>query len=326
MKLALIGLGGQTIGDHLPAISNLASGRVTISSIVEANPQRLERYKQELAVPGFSTVEEMLEHAVPDVAIVAVPHAAYPDIMRKLLEAGVSVLKEKPMAVSLEEGRQIVAMTEDSHGQVVIACQKRFRQSTQLFEQIREQIGTIRFVQANYLIANHTRYGSWRGRRSIAGGGCLLDMGYHLIDLLVWYFGLPEKVSAFGGSPATDAEVEDVSALLAHYEKANFICSCLISDCAQNKSEFIEVTGSTGIIRIEKELATIQTNTNAGVATYRFKSRDCALAQLENFLAIVAGDAENLSTPAAHLSHLAFIDAAYRSMTTRIAQSPLSIV
>lgn len=325
MKLSLIGLGGQTVSDHLPAIFQLAPDRVCISSIVEPHAQTRERYQKELGVPAFASVKEMLEFDIPHLAIVAVPHAAYPSIMEQLLKVNVNVLKEKPLAINLTEGKQIAALTKASNSQVVIACQKRFRQSNQMFESLKDQIGAIRFVQANYLIASHSRYGSWRGMRSTAGGGTLLDMGYHLIDLLIWHFGLPQKVGCTTSAPSAEAEVEDVTALWADYSNDNFLCSCLISDSAQKKSEYIEITGANGIIKIEKELLTVQNTRTSAHDAYSFKKRDCALAQLENFLAIVAGDAVNSFSPDEHLNHLAFIDAAYLSATTGIAQSPTTL-
>jgi predicted dehydrogenase len=62
------------------------------------------------------------------------------------------------------------------------------------FRQMADQIGTPFFVDAQYILAVDDPAAGWRGRSDLAGGGCLVDMGYHVIDLLLWYFGLPDRI------------------------------------------------------------------------------------------------------------------------------------
>ncbi|WP_414731860.1 Gfo/Idh/MocA family oxidoreductase [Agrobacterium pusense] len=79
----------------------------------------------------------------------------------------------------------------------------------------------------------------WRAKRDIAGGGALIDMGYHLIDLVIWFLGMPEIVMArTSGSAKPDQkyDVEDTAHLLLAYEPTTRRPNPLSANCPISRS------------------------------------------------------------------------------------------
>src|SRR4051812_36803164 len=91
--------------DHFPAVHS--SAEVALDAVCDPDIGALENLPPDLDVPTFATVEDMLSERQPDAAIVAVPHDQYVPTLRSLARAGVHVLKEKPLAVNLNEATQI---------------------------------------------------------------------------------------------------------------------------------------------------------------------------------------------------------------------------
>jgi predicted dehydrogenase len=126
--------------------------------------------------------------------MVATPH----DVHRQIIEAaairGVHVLKEKPFATSLEEAVRIAEIAKASGIIIMNSMQRRLHLVYQSFWTLGQYLGEPFFVDARYHFFIAQSGAGWRGDASRAGGGCVLDMGYHLIDIIVWYFGLPDRI------------------------------------------------------------------------------------------------------------------------------------
>ncbi len=60
----------------------------------------------------------------------------------------------------------------------------------QLIDKIRKSF----YIEAKYTFYTDKPHEGWRGKKELTGGGRLIDMGYHMVDLLMWYFGLPDKI------------------------------------------------------------------------------------------------------------------------------------
>lgn len=105
LSVVVIGLGHQSCADHLPAIKD--SSKYDLIAICDRDTQKLKDISQQYNVPGFASVDELLKGCCPDVAIVAVPHNSYYDIIKKLVMRGVHIIKEKPFATTMKEALEI---------------------------------------------------------------------------------------------------------------------------------------------------------------------------------------------------------------------------
>jgi predicted dehydrogenase len=195
---------------HLPAL--LASPDIRLVAFVDP---ALERARALAArVPGAAALgapDELTGRV--DAVLIAAPNAVHESIARPLLEAGVHVLVEKPMARTAGECDRMCAAAE--RGGAVLAVGHDFRHfpvaryAKELFAS--GALGPVRRVDLRQSAGGRWPYASTAVLSPEAGGGVLLDFGVHLLDLLLWWLGDMRAISsrddAVGGIE-TECEVE----------------------------------------------------------------------------------------------------------------------
>lgn len=186
---------------------NLARGLLSgarLSAVCDQDPKALA-WASKFAhhAHPYSDYREMIRKEKLDGVIIVTPHYSHPDIACDLIERGVNVLIEKPLAVTTEEAKRIIACAA-AHPSVIVGVSFNQR-SNRVFQKARSiiqsgQLGTIR--QASYTITNWYRSDAyyaqnpWRGSYSLEGGGCLINQCVHQLDLIQWIFGLPQTLEA----------------------------------------------------------------------------------------------------------------------------------
>jgi predicted dehydrogenase len=277
----------------------------------------LERISAELDVRGYNDHVQMLDSEHLDFVIIAAPHYAHSLITADAAARSVNVIKEKPFAVSASEARELADIAEANHVEIMIATQRRFDPIYTSFFHMAIPIGTPFFVDARYTMYITEPHAGWRGSRSQAGGGCIIDMGYHLIDLMTWYFGLPASVSATLSARAVEDQIydaEDTASLLLTWS-TGLHGSYVISRRMPPKTELFRVIGDNGIVEITPD--SIRRLTSAGDVS-EYLQHSCApgvsaSAYIAHFCQVLSGECQNISSPASHLPNMALIDACYKS-------------
>ena len=155
----------------------------------------------------YGDYRELLAQDDIDAVSVAVPNNLHLPVALAAFEAGKHVLIEKPLARNAEEGEQMVAAAK-AHGKVLaIACQRRTRHDVAL---VREQVASGAFGRVYYAKAWWMRrsgipgWGSWFTSREAAGGGPLIDLGVHVLDMALYVLGNPRVLAV---SANTYAEI-----------------------------------------------------------------------------------------------------------------------
>lgn len=240
------------------------------------------------------------------------------EVIKEAIKYKIHILKEKPFAISLEQAKEIKKMAEQNDVKIMVTLQRRFNPIYSTFFQLIDKIGTPFFIDARYTFYTNSPHEGWRGRIELAGGGCLVDMGYHIIDLLMWYFGLPDLVFAETSCAAKEGivyDAEDTAQVIFRYSRQNIFSSLLVSRVIPPKTEYFDVYGTRGIIHIERgKIERRASNGEIQEALLREHHwPSAAQDQLEYFVKVIRGEKENISGPDFHFNHLAFIEAAYRS-------------
>jgi predicted dehydrogenase len=216
-RLGFIGLGwiGQ---NRMQAL--LAEQACEVAVVADPSPQVHERVR-ELAPAAVivSSLDELLQHEI-DGAVIASPSALHATQALRLLERGIAVFCQKPLArTAAETGAMIEAARKADR---LLGCDFSYRH-TEAMRRIRNCVveGGIGQVYAADLVF-HNAYGpdkSWARDPALAGGGCAIDLGTHLVDLALWVLGFPavqqvsSRLYAQGRLLAPGcAEVEDYAA------------------------------------------------------------------------------------------------------------------
>ncbi|MFD4272981.1 Gfo/Idh/MocA family oxidoreductase [Streptomyces cyaneofuscatus] len=313
-RAAIIGLGRQAAEDHLPGL--FGSSRAELVAVCDNNPDILHERADTLGVPGFTRTSDLLAETAPDFVIVAVPHHVGRAVIEECAAAGVHVLKEKPFATSVEEARELTGICQDGRVELMVTLQRRFNPIYTSVAGMLDQIGTAFLVGGHYSFHTPDPGAGWRGDLGQAGGGCILDMGYHLIDLLLWYFGLPSRVIAeFSATalPEGRYDAEDTAVVQLGYDSGLY-GSLVLSRWMAPKTESLRVVGTGGSVVLTK--GSVQRLALDGTVVEEL-TRPCApsvaTAQIDYFCRVLDGERPNVSGPEQHLAHAAFIASCYES-------------
>lgn len=208
IRVAIVGCGAIVEKMHAPALRILAgTDRVRVVAVVDPDIQRRQTVGR--VFPGCQAFETL--DALPsgvDLAIIASPVAWHARQTIAALGRGMHVLCEKPMAVTARECAEMVGAAAKSSRLLAIGHVRRFFASAQ---QLRGIIaaGVLGSVQSFRLVEGATY--QWQAVsdayfRREAGGGALRDVGVHVIDLMLWWFGEPSRIEywddAMGGVEA----------------------------------------------------------------------------------------------------------------------------
>lgn len=194
-----------------------ASGRAEIAAIADATPGTAAAVAAACAGEAWvgESFEALLEMNL-DGIVIATPSALHAAQAIAALEAGCAVFCQKPLARTEAETREVIAAARRADRLLGVDLSYRFTSGMQQIRQLilSGELGTIYAVEVVF----HNAYGpdkAWFYDRTLAGGGCLIDLGTHLVDLALWSLGRPEvtdvrsQLRAQGRPWAGGAEVED---------------------------------------------------------------------------------------------------------------------
>ena len=217
-------LGVGWIGRHrMEAI--VAGGAVEVAAIADPSPQCLaEAAKLAPAAGRFATLDDILRQEV-DGVVIATPSALHAEQSIRALQAGAAVFCQKPLGRTEAEVRAVVDSARAADRLLGVDLSYRF---TEGMRRIRELVlaGDLCRIYAADLVF-HNAYGpdkAWFYDPELAGGGCVMDLGVHLVDLALWTLDFPKvssvsaKLFVEGKSPAP-GQVEDYA--LGKIELAN---------------------------------------------------------------------------------------------------------
>lgn len=321
LRTVIIGLGKQMTEDHLPAA--MESDNYDVLAICDNDSERVNSYSSEYQLDGFSDIDAMLQKIECDVAIVAVPHNHYLPVIEKLAEKEIHVIKEKPFSTCRDEALKIHQLISKKNLFLGVTLQRRFNPIFQAFHQLKKRIGKIYSVEGNYVMNIAQLDEGWRASKDSAGGGVLIDMGYHYVDLLVWYMGLPTSVTARlsrGNRIDQKYDVEDTVNLLFDYSLGNHdekvVGNFILPRVYPQKSEKLTVLGTKGIISIER--GKIQRLDSSGKEIEMLERKggwpSAAIDQLDFFSDIIQNKQfAGVYDYREHFKHIAIIEAAYES-------------
>jgi predicted dehydrogenase len=177
----IIGLGGQVVAG------------------TDVSPEARAMFAEDYGAEVFEDHTEMYE--LVDAVVVSTPNRFHEEYVVAALEAGLDVLVEKPLAHTLESAQRIADVARDADGFCMVGFHNRFWGPVQVLNSYREQgkLGDVTHVEANYIRRRGVPgRGSWFTRKDVSGGGAVIDIGTHAIDLALYLMGYPavEEVSA----------------------------------------------------------------------------------------------------------------------------------
>ncbi|MFE0422142.1 Gfo/Idh/MocA family protein [Streptomyces sp. NPDC058953] len=230
----------------------------------------------EWGFPYYNLLDEALEEVEFDAAVVTVPHSEHFRVCVKILTHGRHVIKEKPFAVTEQEARQLVHLAQRADRSVFTLLQRNFDPVFQFAQENLVRIGEPYWFSYDYHFNLAHPTAGWRASSEQAMGGVLLDMGYHLVDVLRGLFpeSEPPRVhSAFVHhyQEMRDRRLEDLVSLMCSYPSTGLVGSLRISRHHYEKTERLCVLGTEGALNVAPGAAVLHSTGGLPLARYTWE-------------------------------------------------------
>ena len=219
LKWGVLGAGSVAQRRAIPAINKAKNAE--LHALLSRDAARAQQLATEYgAQTYYTTVRELLADNALDAIYVSTPVYLHCEQVIESAERGFHILCDKPMAMNTKECQRMIdaCQANDVHLQVCFLF--RFHSC---FQQIKKwvqegRLGQIVQGRVPFLKPFPIPQGEWRGNPNQAGGGCLMDLGSHGIDLLRYIIGEVRQVSAFCNTVFHTYDVEETGMIMMRFE------------------------------------------------------------------------------------------------------------
>lgn len=340
VRVGVVGA-GSIAGLHLAAYAK--NPDVTVAAICDLNVDRAGERAAQFGAPAvFSDYRELVTSPDVDVVSVCTRNDTHAEVAIAALEAGKSVLIEKPMAMNVAQAEAIVEAEANNVGFAQVGYVRRFSSNAVTLKSFIDagDLGALYYAKAT-LLRQAGNPGGWFSDRSIAGGGPLIDLGVHFIDMCLFLMDFPEVQSVSGFTfeslgnrrnilginrqymtadyDETNNSVEDLAGALVRFTSGAVLMMDTSYSLHGRNKEFLEVYGEKGGATLEPALSitTELHDTIVEVAptidSLSFDLESSFQNEIDTFVRTAQGAIEPVA-PATHGLNMArIIDAIYES-------------
>ncbi len=213
VRVAVIGVGGIA-NQHLKALHKLDG--VELAGLADVNEQGMHAKADEYEVDRancYTDYQLMLEAVKPDAVSVCTPNGLHAPNSIAALEAGAHVIVEKPMAMNATEAKAMIDAAQRNDRKLVIGFQFRYDPKTAFVVAQHKAglLGDIRFGRVWALRRRGIPNWGVFGRKDLQGGGPMIDIGVHALEMCHYAMGSPKPVAAVGMTDTYMGNSEEAS-------------------------------------------------------------------------------------------------------------------
>jgi predicted dehydrogenase len=197
VRLGFVGL-GNIASVHCDRLTEAGLGK-TIAAGLDVDPEARSTFADEYDASVYDDREAFYEQV--DAVMVTTPNKFHETYAISALKQGLDVFIEKPLAHTRESAERIADVAEESDGFCMVGFHNRFRNPVQVIRQYQADghIGPVTHIEADYIRRRGIPgWGSWFTHEGVAGGGSLIDIGVHAIDLSLYLLGFPDVTEVSG--------------------------------------------------------------------------------------------------------------------------------
>ena len=203
LKVGLIGAGGIANAVHLPAYSRMKD-LFDVVAVCDIKKERAEKASEQYGIPGvFENWRDMIRAGGLDAVDICTPNCLHSVIAVGALESGLNVFSEKPDAISVSEALKMQQAAEKSGKVLMVMRNNRFMPVSAYAKKMIEdgRMGDIYAARCGWQRRRGIPgRGGWFTHKAESGGGPLIDLGVHMIDLTMWLMGSPKPVTVSGSA------------------------------------------------------------------------------------------------------------------------------
>ena len=260
-RVALIGC-GRVARVHATALTKLDSTELV--AVVDNKPERAADFSKEYGGKAYSDYRDLLDDGDIDAFQICTPHHLHAEMTVAALKARKHVLTEKPMAITVRDADEMIATAESTGKALGVIFQNRYNDASQAIREHLDsgRLGAIKGVRAIVTwrrTDDYYRESDWKGTWDKEGGGVLIDQAIHTIDLMQWFTGEIQSITAsYDNIAHSYIKVDDVAH--AYIRFRNGAEGCLYANCfySHDAPIYLELACEKGIASILGDTATIR--------------------------------------------------------------------
>ena len=198
LRVAVVGCGGIA-QVHMRAFQKIPE--VEVVAGVDILPERLEAFEKTWGVTKlYKDWKTMLKEVKPDAVDVCTPNGVHCPAVVDACNAGCHAFTEKPMAMSPAESQKMIDAAKKNKVKLAVGFQYRYHPKTEFLTQAREEgaFGNIMFMKCQALRRRGIPNWGVFGQKKLQGGGPMIDIGVHVIEMAHYFMGSPKPVAASG--------------------------------------------------------------------------------------------------------------------------------
>ena len=258
VKLGIIGLGyiGKIHHRHCLKIPE-----IEVPAVADVSSETLNKAKKAGVKKTFRSYEALLKDPEIDAVIIGLPTHLHLQCAVQAAEAGKDIFLEKPIARTVQEAREIISVAQKNSVKLMMGYSHRFNQT---FRNVKEQInkgliGDVENAHATFVSSGpffHRAEGhtplpvpDWWFNKELTGGGVLMDLGSHIINLLRWYFGEITDLRSYLGY-RFNMDFEDSAMCLAKFDSGT-VAVINVGWFSQGYTLQIDFLGSVKSLRVQ---------------------------------------------------------------------------
>lgn len=200
LKIGLIGAGGIAQGAHMKGYASVPD-ECEMVLVCDVNPETAKSAAEKFSISKTTTdYREVINDPEIDAVSITTPNAFHMQPTIEALRAGKHVLCEKPLAMNAAEAKAMCRTARESSKILMVALQNRFGGAARFMKQFIDagNMGDIYYARAKALRRRGVPHWGVFIDKEKQGGGPLIDIGVHILDLTLYLMGYPKPVSAFG--------------------------------------------------------------------------------------------------------------------------------
>lgn len=219
VRLGIIGVGAMG-REHASAIN--ANPALKLAAVTDVQAKTGREVASEYGCKWFDSASEMIGSGEVDGIVIVTPHWQHAELAIAGLRAGLHVLCEKPLTVTVAQSDEVLEVAAGSPGIFAVVHQKRFEPAYLYARRLLDsgelgQIYRCSMIESAWRSEAYYQSSPWRGTWKGEGGGVLLNQAPHILDRYAWLCGMPETLTARCDTSLHKIEVEDTaSAILRH--------------------------------------------------------------------------------------------------------------
>ncbi len=314
LRLFVIGCGGIA-NAYLDALVSVPGFRVVACADLDESRARAaaERCGAEATTDALTWI---LRGGRADAALLLTPPNSHASLSVALLEAGLHVLCEKPLAPSVAEAESMLGAASRSGRLLTMGSKFRYTTDIARCKQLLEQglIGSVAMFE-NVFCSRVDMTKRWNSDPRVSGGGVLIDNGCHSVDIARFLLGPLARVQAMFGKPLQPIAVEDTARLLFESESGAMGSIDLSWSLHKEAPAYVRLYGEHGTIEVGWTESRYKLKGADGWTRFGdgYDKVGAFARQLENFAAAILGNASLVVTDADAMASVRALEAAYRS-------------